>query len=617
MSKPSLIRRFFSAIWNGITHLRMALSNLVFILLILFIYFAFTGGGPEPLPERAALLVNPVGIIVDQKTRVAPLQALLSEPSPADNEVLLRDVIEAIEYARDDPAIVALVMELDYLLYVGISRTQEIVRALESFRASGKPVVASGDYYGQDQYLLASHADTVLVHPLGGVALEGYSSYRNYFREALENLSVNMHVFHAGQFKSAGEPFVRDDMSAGEKELTARWLQVLWDQYSNTVEAQRELSPGSVNGYVDDYAGHLARQGGDTARAALEAGLVDKLMTRSQSNQYLSELVGASDEDGLFEAVGFERYVARKRPMDIPGGDKAGDRVAVITAQGNMLPGEQPPGTIGGDSLAQLIRTTAERDDVKAIVLRVSSGGGSLFASEVIRQKILETRAVGIPVVVSMGSVAASGGYYIAAEADEIWATPATITGSIGVFAAFPTFEELLGRMGVRTDGVGTTELAGSLRFDRPLHPQLKESITSGVDHAYRSFLEIVAQGRDMEMAEVLDLAEGKVWSAPDALENGLLDGLGGLDDAIAAAAARAGLDDFEVDYVEPPLSPREQLLQRLSESMGSLGLGQASPLNASLLQLLRPLAGAVEEIAGLQDPRHIYMRCLGCGAAP
>jgi len=612
MSKPSLLRRVFSAIWNGITRTRLALSNILFLLMIAVIYFAYLGGTPEPLPKRAALLLNLTGSVVDQKSPVEPLQALMGEPSPSDHEVLLRDVIEAVQYAKDDPNINSLVMELDHLMHVGISKTQEIVMALESFRESGKPIVAVGDYFTQDQYLLASHADSIIVHPLGGVALEGFSSYRNYFRAALEKVSVNVHVFRVGEHKSAMEPVTRDDMSPGEKELTGRWLQILWDQYTSIVEEQRELPAGAVNNYVNNFARHLADEGGDAARSALQAGLVDKLLGRSEANDYLSELVGASNEDGLYEAVMFERYVSRKRPILLTGME--GDRVAVITAQGNMLPGEQPPGVIGGNSLAHLIRSTAEQDGVKAIVLRINSGGGSMFASEIIRQQVLNARAMGIPVVVSMGAVAASGGYYIAAEADEIWATPSTITGSIGVFAAFPTFEQLLQRLGISTDGVGTTALAGSLRLDRPLNPELVAAINSGVQFAYNSFVQIVADGRDMSLDEVDPLAQGRVWSAPDALQAGLVDGVGSLGDAIVAAAARAGMEDYKIDYVELPRSPRDILMQQLVDRVGSLGIWTQSTAGATLSALLQPVAQAAGEIASLQDPRHIYLRCVACG---
>ncbi|MBT4523279.1 MAG: signal peptide peptidase SppA, partial [Halieaceae bacterium] len=431
MSKPSKIKSFISALWHGITLIRLALSNILFLLLLGVIYFVYLGGGPEPLPERAALLLNPVGTIVDQKSPVEPLSALVGEPSPADHQVLLRDVIEAIEYAEDDSAITALVMELDSLLSVGISKSMEIGRAIESFKRSGKPVIAVGDNFSQGQYLLASYADKIVLHPFGGVELEGYSSYRNYYADALDKISVTMHVFKAGEHKSIAEPFLRNNMSPAEKDITGRWLEVLWAQFTELVEGGRDLPDGAVNDYIDNFVGALKVNGGDLARVSLEAGLVDELMGRQQANASLIELVGGANDDGLYEAVGFERYVSRKRPMSLPGMSQ--NKVAVITAQGTIQNGEEPPGSIGGDSLGRLIRTTAEEEGVSAIVLRVNSGGGGVFASEVIRQEVRNAKAKGLPVVVSMGAVAASGGYYIAADADQIWATPATITGSIGV----------------------------------------------------------------------------------------------------------------------------------------------------------------------------------------
>ena len=613
MNKPSLLRRIFAGIWNTITRIRVALSNILFLLMLAFIYFVYLGGTPQPLPERAALLLNPVGSIVDEKRPVEPFQALLGEPSPADHEVLLRDVVEAIELAADDPAINSLVMELGSLMQVGISRSMEIAEALEIFSASGKPIVAVGDYYTQGQYLLASYADEVIVHPMGGVALEGFAAYYNFFAEALEKLSISMHVFRKGKHKSAVEPFLRNDMSPGEKEVARAWLDDIWQQYTGVVEAQRDLAAGAVDAYVNGYAQRMVERGGDMAQEALDAGLVDQLLARTAANAWLVDMVGASDDEGLYEAVPFEYYLSRKRLPDLPGSGE--DRVAVITAQGNILPGEQPPGSIGGDTLAHLISSTAGQEETRAIVLRINSGGGGVFASEVIREQVLEAKAKGIPVVVSMGAVAASGGYYIAANADEIWATPTSITGSIGVFAAFPTFEGLLERMGVHTDGVGTTALAGSLRADRPLDPDLKASIDAGVDHTYRGFLDVVAEGRGMSLEEAAAVAEGRVWSAQAALANGLVDHLGGLKQAIEAAAARADLDRYKVEYVEQDLSPTELFWQQLSERVSIPGAVGRSDTVAALRVLARPVLSAVTEVASLQDPRHLYYKCLGCGA--
>ena len=611
MSKPSLLGRVFGAIWNTITWVRLALANLVFLLMLCVIYFVYFAGSTEPLPEQAALLINPMGTIVDQKSPVDPLQTLVAAPSPADHEVLVRDVIEAIRLAKDDDRINSLVMELGSLMYVGISRTQEIVVALEEFKTSGKPVVAVGDYFSQDQYPLASYADELIAHPIGGAGLEGFSMYHNFYAEALDKLSVSMHVFRAGEHKSAAEPYLRSDMSTAQKSNALEWLEDLWASYTSTVEANRELPSGAVDAYVNGYASRLVAGDGDSAKDALDAGLIDQLLTRSQANEYLSDMVGARNEDGGYEAVAFEKYLWNQRTLKIPGTGEP--KVAVIVAQGNMLPGDQSPGTIGADSLATMISKTAADESVKAIVLRVTTPGGSMFASEIIRQQILEVRANGTPVVVSMGSIAASGGYYIAAAADEIFATKTTITGSIGVIAVFPTFENLLQRGGIYTDGVGTTSLAGSLRLDRPLNPELTKALQAGVANAYQLFLQVVADGRSMELDEVAAVAEGRVWSASDALSLGLVDQLGDLADAINAAAGLADLDAFQIDYVEQPLSPSELFFQQLAERMGSVGLLPRSHSVSSLLNLSKPYLEATGVLGSLQDPKHIYMRCMAC----
>jgi protease-4 len=611
MSSTSPIRRFFQATWNGITLVRLALSNILFLVMLGLIYFVYIGGAQAPLPDKGALLLNMSGVVVDEKSPVNPLRAVLVQPTAADHQVLLRDVIEAIEYAAEDPAINSLVMELGSLAHVGISKTQEIVSALETFRATGKPIIAVGDYYTQDQYLLASQADEIIAHPLGGVSLEGYASYHNYFADALEKFSVKVHVFRVGENKGAVEPYMRDDMSEQEKTISQLWLDDLWAQYTDTVESRRGLEPGSLNAYINNYKERLKLQGGDTARAAQEAGLIDQLLSRAEANDYIAEIVGVRNEDDLYEAVVFERYVARKRPLSLSVPD--GDRVAVITATGSILPGDQPPGAIGGDSLARLIRGAADEEDVKAIVLRVNSGGGSLFASEVIRQQVLYAKEQGLPVVISMGAVAASGGYYIAAQADEIWATPGSITGSIGVFAAFPTFEQLLARLGVHTDGVGTTDLAGSMRSDRDLNPDLVDALNNTIEFAYDSFLGIVAQGRGMAVDAVDPVAQGRVWSAADALDKGLVDKLGSLQEAIESAAALAGVEDYTVQYVALPLSPRDMVLKQLANRLGSFDLlrGSAAAITAS--RWMQPMENAAVELNALQDPRHIYLRCASC----
>lgn len=609
--KPGLMKRFLLVFWNLLTRLRQILANLIFLLLLVIIVVAFRDSAPIALPKTAALVVNPVGSIVEERTHIDPLTLLFAEPMPAEQEVLLRDVVDAIVYAKEDPSITALVLELDQLLSAGISKSSEIITAIEYFRSSGKPVIARGDYYSQGQYLLAAQADTVLLHPFGGIELQGFSNYQMYFKDLLEKMSLSMHVFRAGDYKSFVEPFTRNDMSENEKQVSRRWLERLWQTYTDTVEARRGLAAGALQNGIDNYAVALLGAGGDPAQLALDQGLVDELVNWEEANLIIAEHVGALDDDGYYQGVDFERYLAHKRPVIPPG--FSGDGIGVITASGAIQNGEQPAGAIGAESLSALVDQALDEDAVKAIVVRVDSGGGSVFASEVIRQKLLEVEAAGKPLVISMGSVAASGAYWIAMPADEVWATPTTITGSIGVFAAFPTAEKLFNRFGVYVDGVGTTELAGAFRADRPLNPQLAQGIQANVDNLYQRFVNLVADGRGLSLDAVDEAAGGRVWSGYDALELGLVDALGGLDDAIVAAARMAELDDYEIFQIARPLSPQEAFLRQLREQVRVLGFGDQTGWPQGLARIVAPLRDGLSRLGEYNDPAALYMRCDLC----
>lgn len=610
-SRPSFIRRFFRGIWRGITYLRLALSNLLFLVVLGLLFLLFSGTSPAPLPEQAALLLNPAGTVVDERTRVEPL-ALLTEPSMASAETRLQDMLDAVDAAAGDERITSLVIDTENLVQLGLSRAQELAPALARFRATGKPIIAASDYYTQDQYLLAAEADEILLHPYGAVALQGFASYQNYFDEALDKLAVDVHVFRAGEFKSIAEPLTRNDMSEGEKAITRAWLEDLWAQYTERVEARRGLENGTLQRQINDAPRRLADVGGDPAQLALVEGLVDRLLSRREMDEHIAGRVGAVDDSGRAEMIPFRRYLAKQS-------GEADDRrrIAVVTAQGNILPGVQEAGAIGGESLSSELRDVADSPDVAAIVLRINSGGGSVFASEVIRATLEEVRARGTPVVVSMGPVAASGGYFIATAADEIWATPATLTGSIGVFAAFPTVDRLLSRAGVHTDGVGTTEAAGALRIDRPLNPLAAEALQQSVERIYEKFLVLVADSRGMTVDAVDAVAQGRVWSAPAARQAGLVDELGSLADAAAAAAELAGVEEYRIDPVRPSLSPRQQVLQGLADRLSLAGLSglltTTDSMPVSLRLALLPVQAARDVVAGLSDPRHLYMQCLGC----
>ncbi|MFK7830842.1 MAG: signal peptide peptidase SppA [Congregibacter sp.] len=607
-----MIRTFFRGLWRAITVFRLALANILFIGLLVVLWLVLTDK-PEPMPERAALLLNPTGQVVDARTRVDAASLLLQD-DVSSSEVLLADLIDSVELARKDERIVALVLELDKLRSIGQSKTSELAAAIARFRATGKPIVAIGSYYTQDQYRLAIEADRLLMHPFGAVGLEGFSYFGNYLAEALEKLSVTVHVFRAGEFKSIAEPFMRSDMSPGEREVTSEWLGDLWRAYENAVEERRSLESGAVAELLGSYPLRLREQGGNAGRLALASGLVDELVNRDEQNEYLSELVGARDESGRYTAVTFDEYLPRVRQLQRTAGMP---NIAVVTAQGNILPGEQAPGAIGGETLVRLLRETAERDDTRAIVLRINSGGGSVFASELIRAELERIRESGTPIVASMGSVAASGGYYIATAADQIVATPTTITGSIGVFAAFPTFERLLERGGIYTDGVGTTPVAGGLRPDRPLSPAVADALQQSVDDLYEQFLGLVMRSRNIDRSTMDQLAEGRVLSAEDALSAGLLDSLGGLEDAVGTAAQIAGLaeGEYETLSIQPTLSPRQQLLMQLTSTLGVdvAGLLNVTGLRAWVLPL-RESVGLLGSFNGPHaDPGYLYMRCLAC----
>ncbi len=597
--------------WRGLTRLRVALSNLLFLAVLILLAVLFSGGAPEPLPQKAALRLDPVGTVVEQRTYVEPFAFLFREPEPEEREVLLQDLIDAVDHARDDPRITALVLELDLLLGVGLAKGEDIAAAIAAFRESGKPVVAWGDSFSQFQYYLATQADTVILHPMGSVAIEGLGHYQWYMREALDKLGVTANVFRAGDYKSALEPLTRNSMSDADREASGHLIAQHWARYSESVEARRGLPGGAIDRYAGRFDRLLAEQGGDGGELAKDYGLVDRLEGRRSANRYLVELVGAENDEGHYEAVSFERYLERRQPL-FEGG---GGRIGLLVAKGLILDGEQSPGAIGGDSLGKLIGRAARDDEVKAIVLRVDSGGGSAFASEVIRRQLRFAREQGKPVVVSMGSVAASGGYWIAADADQIWASPSTLTGSIGVFGIFPTLDALLGRLGVHVDGLGSTELAGARRADRPLDERLAAILQGDVDSLYRRFLGIVAEGRGLPVAEVEAIAGGRVWSGADALRLGLVDHLGGLQDAVAAAAELAGLEDYSLKRIAEPPTPQEMLAERLRRQTGlrAMAARAPGPLPAWLRRGAAPIRAELASLARLNDPGDRYALCDIC----
>ena len=604
------LRRILRLFWDGVTMVRRFIVNLLFLLLvILFLSLFLFDRGPE-VPDAAALVLSPSGYIVEQKTPSVLSAKFFSDDAEA--ETLLKDIIDVIDYAKDDQRIKLLVLDLHQMAGAGPSKLQDVGVALNRFKDSGKQIIAHGDFFTQPQYYLAAHADKVYLSPMGGVGLFGYGLYRAYFKSALEKLRINFHVFRVGTFKSALEPFVRDDMSPYARESNLAWLNELWGHYKSDIATQRNFDPESLDDYINNFPAHLTKVDGDTALLALNQGLVDAVKTRDQVRQELINIVGKDEDSGTFIQIEFDEYLQIIRPH-LALKNPLLPQVGVIVAKGMILDGEQPAGTIGGDSLADLISRAREDEKIKSLVLRIDTGGGSTFASEIVRREIELTRKSGKPVIVSMGSIAASGGYWIASAADEIWASPTTITGSIGIFGAFVTFENSLDSLGIHSDGVGTTKLADAFDPTRPLNPLIKDAWQQMIEHGYLRFIEKVAEGRNMAPEDVEKIAQGRVWSGTAALKIGLIDNLGSLQEAVAAAAGKANLSNYEVSYIKKPLTSREKLIESLNQIFyGVINDHTLKNLNPSI-NVIKDINNKVEYFQKFNDPLGLYAYCLTC----
>jgi len=602
--------RLLKGIWRVLSGISRAISVLVPLLFVAVFVIAFSSGmkdsAPEPLPEKAALLIAPSGPLVEDAAPVDPISAFINQDY--EQPALLNDVVRAIRWAAADDRITSLVLDLENLAGPSTSQTVEISAAIAEFKAAGKSVVAFGDFYSQAHYLLASQADHVMLHPEGGMFLEGFSVYRSYLRSFLEKARVTMHVFRAGENKSAVEPYLRDDMSDSEREVVSRWLSGLWSTYTALAESGRELPAGAMNTFIASFPDQLAASSNDLAQTMLDAGWVDALADHAQMDEALAEWVGVTDEDGFAEMVTFERYVDDIKSQLVIEQEGL-PLIAIIPVEGTLVPGDSEEGMAGSDTIIGYIDTALEAEDLAAIVLRVNSPGGSVFASDLIRRKLSEATEADIPVIVSMGSVAASGGYWISAEADEIWALPTTITGSIGAFSAFPTIEGIVDYIGVTVDGVGTTPLAGEASLNRGLSPEMASIVQALANGAYEDFIELVANGRDMSEEAVQRIAEGLVWTGAEASQIGLVDKLGGLDAAVAAAAELAGVEEWRTGRTAVPPSFESVLLEELSRSLGASVMTPGGWLG-SLVEGFKPV---VRSLSSLRDPMHVYAQCLSC----
>lgn len=595
---------------------RKIIINLVFFTVLLLFFIAISADEESiNVKHGSALVLNLRGDIVEQKYEIDPMDAFINEaldqPEKAP-EVLLADVLKVIEHAKTDKRISMLVLDLKNMQGSGITKLNDIAQALTDFKTSDKKIIAIGEQYSQNQYYLASYADEIWLNPKGWMLLDGYGRYQLYFKSALEKLSISQHVFRVGTYKSAVEPYMRDDMSDAAKEANQLWLNDLWQQYKADVAQQRQFDISNFDEDVDVLVTKLKAADGNVAEYALQNKWVDELKTRAQTNKALIEMVG-SDGDDNYKSIGFDNYLSALAPQ--PSVDSfASEQVAIIVAKGTILDGNQKPGTIGGRSTAALLREARENKNVKAVVLRVDSPGGSAYASEVIRQEVELLKKSGKPVVASMGTYAASGGYWISAPADKIYASPTTITGSIGIFGFFMTFENTLSKLGIYTDGVGTTDIAG-FGLTRELTPGMASIVQLNIERGYRDFIELVAENRNMNTEQVDAIAQGRVWSGKKAKELGLVDELGNLNDAVAAAAELANLTDFETLLIEKPKSNRALLLQNFM-AKASVLMGNSDNTfyqENSLVKVFNKLTSELEQLAQLNDPQGIYSFCLAC----
>ncbi|ERM60295.1 MULTISPECIES: signal peptide peptidase SppA [Vibrio] len=606
------IGMIFKGIWKLITFVRLALVNLFFLLSIAIIYFVyFHSDTTQPtVPQQSALVLNLSGPIVEQSRYINPMDSvtgsLLGKDLPKEN--VLFDIVKTIRYAKDDDNVTGIVLALRELPETNLTKLRYIAKALNEFKATGKPIYAVGDFYNQSQYYLASYADKVFLSPDGGVLLKGYSAYSLYYKSLLEKLDVNTHVFRVGTYKSAIEPFIRDDMSDAAKESASRWLSQLWGAYVDDVSNNRQIDAKTLNPSMDSFLKDLESVDGDIAKLAEKLGLVDELATRQQVRLELADVFGSDGQDS-YNALGYYEY----RTTMLPDLTSESHDVAVIVASGAIMDGKQPRGTVGGDTTAALLRQARNDDQVKAVVLRVDSPGGSAFASEVIRNEIEAIKQAGKPVVVSMSSLAASGGYWISMGADKILAQPTTLTGSIGIFSVITTFEKGLNDIGVYTDGVGTSPFSG-LGITTGLSDGAKDAFQMGIENGYRRFISLVGENRGIEVDAVDKIAQGRVWTGQDAMQKGLVDEIGDFDDAIAAAASLADLETYNIYWVEEPLSATEQFIQEfMNQVQMSIGLDIQSMIPSSLRPVTQQLAQDSQLLGNFNDPQGRYAFCLNC----
>ncbi|WP_411024764.1 signal peptide peptidase SppA [Salmonella sp. s55408] len=607
------IAGFFKWTWRVLNFVREMVLNLFFIFLVLVgvgIWMQIGNGSNSEQTARGALLLDISGVIVDKPSTNHRLGALGRQLFGASSDRLqensLFDIVNAIRQAKDDRNITGIVLDLKNFTGADQPSMRYIGKALREFRDSGKPVFAVGENYSQGQYYLASFANKIWLSPQGQVDLHGFATNGLYYKTLLDKLKVSTHVFRVGTYKSAVEPFIRDDMSPAAREADSRWIGELWQNYLHTVSANRQISPQQLFPGAQAIIDGLASVGGDTAKYALDHKLVDALASSADVEKALTKQFGWSKTENNYRAISYYDY-SLKTPAD------TGGTIAVIFANGAIMDGEETPGNVGGDTTASQIRDARLDPKVKAIVLRVNSPGGSVNASEVIRAELAAARAAGKPVVVSMGGMAASGGYWISTPANYIVASPSTLTGSIGIFGVINTVENSLSSIGVHSDGVSTSPLA-DISMTKALSPEVQQMMQLSIEYGYKRFITLVADARKRTPEQIDKIAQGHVWTGEDAKANGLVDSLGDFDDAVAKAAELAKLKQWHLDYYQDEPTVLDMVMDSMTGSVRAM-LPEAiqAMLPAPLVSAANTVKAEGDKLAAFNDPQNRYAFCLTC----
>jgi protease-4 len=594
--------------------------TFVFIILLLIVVGIFSGGGSNDdnleIPENAILNVNIQGVLVEELTTSDFERAFADfADQPLLGETLVTDVIDVIAAAKTDDSIKYLMLDFDDFIGGSPSKLQTVAAAIDDFKESEKKVIAYSSLgYSTNSYYLASHADEIHMHDYSQITIEGYRSYRTYYKSFYDKFFIDANVFKVGKYKAFVEPYFRDSMSEEAKGNIMEWMSVLWENYLDDISKAREIDRVSFENYINSLDAALKENEGDAGLAALNSGLVDQLTNKRQFRDYLFSLSG-DEEDNSINTIDMRRYSKiiknNKSALDIDSEDES--NIAVIVASGGIINGTGGPGTIADEDFITLIRKAYDDESIKALVLRVDSGGGSAYASEVIADELEKFKESGRPIVASMGGVAASGGYYISAPADKIYAEKATITGSIGVGGFIPTFERAFDQLGIHEDGYSTVDITTSLL--QTLTEKDKAILQMGTENIYQKFISKVSENRNMTIEEVDIIAQGKVWIGTKALEIGLVDAIGNLEDAIEAAAVLAELDDdYGITMIKrnDPFSTFAasfgfSVLNKMLTLMSHMGFSIPSIIDHPVINWLGMQS---EQLAQFNDPRGIYLNC-------